>query len=231
MNSVQKKKIGDNMVESRFINDSLMDGIANFYDLDRNLLSTRTYSNGLKNGATIFYYKNGRIKDSMNYTNDVLNGPSYEYDSLGKLKFTVTHFHGIEFGDHAIYNGGKIQKYYFTDFEKRMLIRCYYDSTGLCDSIEFNAAPILTDYSTDEGEPIIRMFVYFPHPPNFGIRYKVGTIDNNHNKQSEFLLNTHRQFLDTIISFKRNLNYFISIDYKNLLSDSIDNIFYREYKF
>ena len=228
---IRKRIDGKNIIEAKFINDSVIDGVAKFYDLQGNLKVRGTYLNGKRNGPTLIFYENRKIKDSLNYDSDLLNGKSFKYDSTGLLLFTLSYYYGIEVGDHPFYTRSGTKNYYFTNFEKEILVKCRYDSLGRCDSFYFNAYPIITDFFTDDNVRSFRIFFYFPHPPDFEAKYTIGLINENGIKQNEIILNSNRIFLDTTLSKPQKMwHYFVSIDYKNVSTDSIVNMYYKEVK-
>ncbi|HYJ64253.1 MAG TPA: hypothetical protein VEV62_10950, partial [Parafilimonas sp.] len=100
---IKKKKIGNDLVEARFIDDTLIDGTAKFFDMNGNIESKANFLRGLKNGYAVNYYKNGVMKDSMYYINNLLNGFFYSFDSLGVLLFKGNYFHGLSVGDQYFY--------------------------------------------------------------------------------------------------------------------------------
>jgi hypothetical protein len=170
----------------------------------------------------------GWMSDSMNYTNNLLNGKSYKYTQDGQLRVMRTNYYGLEVGDFSFYDRGKIQQYDFIDFENETLVKCTYDSAGMCDSLYFNAMPVLRNM-LKEGRSI-NLFFISPHPPDFETKYMVGIKDENGMKKREFHLRDDSLFLDTVLPTPpKKWVYYVSINYKNISSDSTVN-YYKEYK-
>ena len=228
-NQTKEKKIGNEIVKAKFINDSLIDGIAKVYNSNGKLVSETNFIKGIKNGISLSFYENGKIKDSFNYSNNLLNGIAYRYDSNGLLLFKKTYYYGIDIGDNSFYHDGKVEEYYFTNFERKELVNCKYDSAGRCDTLMFNAKPIISNILLDKQIPAMQLFLYFPHPLSFEIIYKLGLIDSQNNKKKESILNTDRLFLDTTLTLpQKDWNYYISLDYRVLSNDSLTSIFFEK---
>ena len=47
---LQRKKIGEDLVEAKFVDDTLINGEAKFFDLNGNLESKANFFKGIKNG-------------------------------------------------------------------------------------------------------------------------------------------------------------------------------------
>lgn len=221
----EKKKIGGQIIEANFINDSLINGIAKIYDSEGKLLAQTSFINGIKNGPSVTFYENGKIKDSLNYSNDLLNETAFKYDSSGFLLFKRTNYYGIDMGDNSFYNNGKLEEYYFTNFERKQLVSCKYDSAGRCYKLMFNAKPLVSSVLLEKQTPAIQLFMYVPHPPSFEVIYKLGQVNSQNKKINETILNSNRLFIDTtLITSQKDLTYFISVDYRILSTDSTANI-------
>jgi hypothetical protein len=105
-----------------------------------------------------------------------------------------------------------------------------YDSIGRCQSIVYNAHAIVTDVIDSKNDSAIGVFLYFPHPPGLEAFYKIGLIDDQQIKSNEILLKSDKLFLDTIIQNpKRGLNYYFSVDYKNIFTDTLVNVFFQKF--
>ncbi len=162
--SVKRKKIGNDWIEAQFINDTIIDGHAKFYNCSGDLVAQCNYRMGKKEGYSVRYYKNGQTKDSVNYSDNLLNGEAFKFDANGKLLYQATNFYGLNMGDHSSYINGKVSEYYFDNFEKKQLVNCRYDSLGRCDSLAFHAIPIITSGLIENKIPAVNFFAYLPHP-------------------------------------------------------------------
>ena len=209
------------IVEASFLNDSLIDGEAKFYTPQGNLESKVMYKEGRKNGVFKSYYQNGKIQDSTFYKLGVQQGEHFAFDSIGNLIFKNYFYNGRNFGNNEIYKKGKIDKYFFTDFEKRQLFVGDYDSVG---SIYRFAGDIVNAhlYSLElDGYPSYGIFAYFLSPPNISIKYTLGLIDEKtKSKQKLIEFVDKRIFFDTILNKPQpGWSYYISADYNDTIAN------------
>lgn len=228
--SIEKRRIGDDIVEAKFIKDGEIDGKATYYSDSGILKAYYTFKNGIKNGSAVIYYENGRIKDSMNYSDNLHNGKAYKFDVNGQLLFTTTYYYGIDVGDHTFFKNGKNYDYHFNNFDQKQIVYSRYNSMGNCDSLVFNAYPLITNGLLEKQIPAIKMFIYFPHPPDFEVIYKIGYIKNHQTKRGEVALNSNRLFLDTTLEIpEKDTNYFLSVEYKSKSHDSTVSVYFKEF--
>lgn len=228
-NHYKRKKIGADIIEAKFIKDSLIEGEARFYDLDGKLNSKANYKKGIKYGEAIVYYKNGKVKDSSNYFNNLLTGNAYTFDKNGSLQLKTIYYYGLNVGDNYLYQDGKIYSYFLNSFDHSQLMNCKYDSAGSCRYFYFNANPVIAEiYSSNDSAK--SFFLFFPHPPDFGITYNMGLINDKGVKENDFVLNSSRIFIDTVFTFPpQGWKYFISIDYKSISNDSLIHIVNKQF--
>jgi hypothetical protein len=177
--------------------------------------------------VTIIFYKNGLVKDSVNCINDFANGLEYIYDSTGMLEATRTNYRGKDIGDHFLYYKGKVAEYYFSNFEKKQLVDCKYDSLGRCNYFSFNARPtIIKDGTNDNGDSVIELFVYFPHPSDFKETYELDIVDTKQTEQQKITLDDNRLYLDTLLSVSsQGWDYYMTINYRNISDDSLVTLY------
>ena len=224
-NHVHKKQIGSDIVEANFIGDKIS-GTANFYSLSGVLECQANFIDGKKNGMSKTFYDNGKTEDSMYYVGDLLHGYSCNFDPTGKLKMSRTNYYGIEVGDHLFYIDGRIREYSFDNFEGTQLVYCSYDSVGRCNMLKFNARAIVNNTYNEHSDSVMRVFIYFPHPNDFDIIYKMISIDKSQ-KRKEATIDNARLFLDTIFNIEKSNIYYLSVDYKNKSNDSTVNVLYQ----
>jgi|SRR6185312_8937841 len=226
----KRKKIGADIVEAKFIKDSLIDGEAKFYDLDGKINSKANYTMGIKNGVALTYYGNGKTKDSSNYTNNLLNGNVFIFDKNGSLVSRTTYYYGLNVGDNFLYYHNNIYEYSFDDFVHKELLKCKYDSVGNCKYLFFDVRPVITTVYSSITDSANSFFLFFPHPPDFVISYNMGLINDKGVKEKEFVLNSDRIFVDTVFTFPpQGWKYFISIDYKSISNDSLINVVNKKF--
>ncbi|MGH2647226.1 MAG: toxin-antitoxin system YwqK family antitoxin [Ginsengibacter sp.] len=219
------KKIGNYVVKAKFIHDTLIDGEATYYNLDGKIVAKANYLMGKLNGDSITYYDNSKIQDSIKYSNGLLDCHAYQFDSTGYLQSIRTFYYGLAVGEAIDFYKGKIYEYSFTDFDKKELINCKYNSKGSCKYFFFNPKPLLKNVYSATNDSAINFFLYFPHPPDFDITYNFKLINSKTNEESKIFLNSNRLFIDTILTTPKNgYKYFLSIDYKNISTDSTINV-------
>src|SRR5882672_12013545 len=113
-----KHKVGPFLVEGHFIDDSVMDGEMKYYNSMAKLVTVINYQKGIKHGASINYYLNGKTYDSIFFYYGLKDGFHYIYDSTGKLSYIDFYSKGHNFGPQFYYSNGKLEKYYYNEFEK-----------------------------------------------------------------------------------------------------------------
>jgi len=129
--TIEKRVIGDKIVEAVFIKDSIADGIVKYYTLDGKLDAIFQFKNGKNNGTAIHFFPNGKIFDSIHYVNDVANGEHHQYDTNGSLLFKEFYKTGKRVGEKFSYKMGNLIKYEFSDSNNFLLYSSEYDTEGL----------------------------------------------------------------------------------------------------
>jgi hypothetical protein len=219
--SVQKKEVGNKIVESNFIEDSIFNGPTKYYNLDGRLESLIYYSRGIKNGIGLNFHHNGKVHDSSNYYNGLENGWHYVYDSTGQLTFRDYFFFGQRIGEEIHYRNGKPLEFSFSNLEKKKLYSCGYDSIGLVgfsgNILNVSSYSIYIDGVKRQG-----IFTYLIFPPTINIKYSLGLINEATNQKSElFQLNSFGFFKDTLLPLPKNgWKYYVAVDYEDTVNKS-----------
>ena len=222
-----RRIVDGNIVESKFISDTLIDGVAKYLDSQEMVIARITYSRGVKNGVAINYFGNGNIKDSMYFNDGLPNGPSFLFDSSGNIKISKYNYYGLSVGPYAYYESGKIYKYIFTDFENNVTLKCEYDS-NLISSMTYDNQPIFTEAIDSRRKSVIKLFYYLPSPPHLNITYKIGLENNQRESKYESLVLTNKPFLDTVLQRPDSgWHYFLSAHLESLNS-GINKIYFHE---
>ncbi|MBS4064319.1 MAG: hypothetical protein KGZ74_07145 [Chitinophagaceae bacterium] len=220
-NTATKKKIGDYIVESKFKNDSIPDGLTKYYNLNGQLRSMFNFSDGVKNGAALNYNDNGKVHDSINYSYGKMNGWHYVYDTLGQLVFKNYFFFGQRIGEEIFYKNDSIKAFAFINFEKKRIFSCAYDSIGITgasgDILHVSSYGINSDNRRQQG-----VFVYLIYPPKVFVKYSLGIINEETKERKETLvLQSSNFFWDTILPApNKNWKYYVSAQY----IDSINKV-------
>ena len=225
-----RKKQGAYFIEAKFKGDKIIDGIAKYYDQEGHLISTAYYKDDLKNGPAHNFYLNGKIKDSMFYINGLINGNTFNYDSFGRLNKTESYYYGIPIGHNIFYHFDKPFEYFFNDFNANTIFSCKYDSLGKCIIGKSIFNPITDIVENDEGKHVMRLFLYFPKPPNLSILYQFGLVNDKNQIMGEYFLNSDRLFLDSILYQPENgWHYYISTHIETK-GDSLNKVFFYDLK-
>jgi antitoxin component YwqK of YwqJK toxin-antitoxin module len=218
----KRKEIGGEIVEANFLNDTLIDGVAKYYDKESSTLVRKVcYRQGQKDGLSVIYRENGSIYDSLNYSNNILNGPRYIFDDSGRLSFGQNYYHGVSIGGQYFFNKGVAKRYVYSDFEKKQLYEVLYDSVGA--PYKYGGEIInanLYKVTVDGDSTFFGIFVCLLRPPNISINYSIG-VTNEKTKEDKYLgnINGQREFIDTVLKAPgRESNYFISADYNDTLN-------------
>lgn len=215
-NKVKKQKIGAFFVEGKFIRDSVMDGAMKYFDSNNHLAAIINYENGIKNGTSVNYYLNGKILDSSFFHNGLQNGFHYVYDSVGNLTYKDFFSGGHSFGPEFYYLHGKIDKYYFSNYEKYYLYSAFYDTLGnlLSENGDLN---FVNPYTVEvDGKLGFGVFAYFLNPPHINIQYSLFLKDTLTHKDSLVKnFNNLRVYIDTVFTMPigNQLQYYFKTDY------------------
>jgi hypothetical protein len=227
-NKAKRVKSGKYTIEAKFINDTIIDGKAIYYDSTNTLSSIVSYNMGLKSGPTVNFYPNGIVSDSLYYSNGVLNGGAFMFDSAGNLMRVKYSYYGLPVGHYYVFESGKIIKYYFSDFEKNDLVVCKYDSSGRCRLNKFNLNPVLSEAIGTDRVNVLSLFLYLPSPPGLNAVYKIGLENEQRETKNERVIGQDRIFLDTVLSYpEKGWHYFVSTHLESQ-KDSINKIFFNE---
>ncbi len=222
----EKKRIDNKIIKSYFINDSIFDGVTEYFNLDNLLESKIQYNKGIKHGFEINYYSNGRIYDSSFYINGQKNGFHYVYDSSGQLVYKDYYFRGFGIGGKAFYKQGKPHQYIFSNFEKRDIYSCEYDSQGMRkyngELLNLSLYTVKLNNQKHEG-----LFIYLISPPDINIEYTLGITDENEKvKKRVATFDNNRMFVDTILTPpSQGFQYYLSVDYNDKSNDIRKNYF------
>jgi hypothetical protein len=216
---ISKKVINGEIVESVFIDDSIMNGITKFYDAKGHLTNKIFYRSGIKDGLCIDYFPDSRVRDSSNYTSSLKNGLHYLYDSTGNLIYQGYYFFGRQMGGEFFYKYGKPIAYLFHDFEGKNIYSCKYDSIGMSaytgELININ----LYKLSEDE-TPHYGLFLYLISPPDVKVKYTLMLANKDETgKRTLAEFANERQFVDTSLPILPDgKNYFLFVDYSDSLN-------------
>ena len=196
---IEKKKVGDYIVEARFLKNGLIDGIAKYFDNENELSGYITYKEGIKNGLSVSYYKNLRIKDSISYFEGKKFGYWYHFDSAGNVKYIDNYYHDLSFGPELFFNNNKLIKYAFNDFNRFTITEIDYENNQIKKLYEFKMGLVITDKIVD-GKGAQALFAYIPYVPFSHQKFSLGITDVNNNDSCLCVLNsTNVLFIDTIL--------------------------------
>jgi hypothetical protein len=206
---------GNFIVEGNFINDSVMNGMMNYYDIKNNKLTTQSYyQNGEKNGISINYYSNGKVYDSVFYSHGLEDGFHYIFDSLGNISYIDYYSKGHNFGPEFYYLNGRISEYYFNTFEKSSFYSVFYDSLGKV-SKESHNLNFVNPYSVEiDGKPALGVFAYFLNPPHINISYSLYLKDSVLSK--DILIqkfDNSKVYVDTVLYLSNAISYYYKTEY------------------
>lgn len=217
-------------IEAKFIDSTIIDGTAKYYDSNNNLTQIINYVRGKKEGYSTIYYPNQNLEDSMFFSNNLKNGFLYKFDSSGILMRKIYYYYGLEVGDQFYRSATNLDIYFFLDFNKNILVRCEYDSSGKTKLDYFEVKPKINTVFKDK-DTAFNLLIYFPKPPNLSMTFRLGITNDNHEIKNEVELNSNRLFLDTVV-LKPEKGWFpsVSIHVENL-KDSINKIYYYDFKY
>lgn len=218
-NNVQKKRIGNDIIESYFIEDSIFDGPTKYYNLNGRIESLIYYSKGIKNGVGLNFHSNGKVYDSSTYVSGMKNGWHYVYDTVGQLIFKDYFFYGQRLGEEVFYKNGKPIEFSFLNFEKKRIFSCGYDSIGLTGAsggiLNVSSYGIYTNGVRQQG-----VFVYLIQPPGILVNYSLGLFNEKANKKNELLqFKPTGFFKDTALTLpEEGWKYYVAAHYNDTVN-------------
>ena len=214
---LQKKKLGDFLVEGQFLNDSTLNGKAKFFTLDGKLFSEVTFNNGLKNGPSLYFDKGGYKIDSTNYKYGMANGYRYSFDKNGNISYVDYFYMGLNVGPVIRLKEGVTEEYNFIDFNNNHLVDCEYDSLGQVIALKAYATNATIARKIFRGEKMIDFFAYLPRPPGLKIKHTIGITNAEQQDETLFEIKYNNQiFFDSILPYpKDGYHYFISSNIEN----------------
>jgi antitoxin component YwqK of YwqJK toxin-antitoxin module len=217
----ERKRINNQLVEGIFKNDSIYDGVINFYSDKGDILASKTYTNGILNGSAKYFDPNGKVTDSMNFTYGMANGFHYVYRSDGKMEFMGYYANGFGVGPQIFYNNGTIQLFYFMNFEKTSIYEAHYDSAGRVDRFKGQILNVYPYNALLKGKDACGLFLFFIYPPSISIKYSLILKNDSGVQRQISKFNKSKVYLDTVLPIPppRYRYYFVAN-----VSDSLNSI-------
>ena len=195
----KRVKIKNYFVEANFENGKISDGVAKYYNANGKIVNTTLYEKAMRNGISINYYSNGVVSDSIEFVQDKENGFWNNYDSFGIILYSNYYYYGLLFGPELIYKGGKVNKFFFSNFNRDDIVECYYNSVGKLDSIaQFKMNFTVLDKVCDNRR-VKNLFGYLPKVPNTFQNYAIGLTNKNKQDREMFPVQGHDFIIDTLL--------------------------------
>ena len=217
-----KRKIGDEYVVAKFINDSIYDGVVDFYNLQGKILSSKAYKNGVLNGSAKNFYPNGKVSDSVNYTFGLLNGFHLAFKTNGELEYLDYYTNGLSVGPQIFYEKGSPHLFYFLNFENTPIYEAHYDSFGKVDKFKGQIINVYPFSAILKSKSACGIFAFMIHPPSVAIKYSVILKNSNTNEQRKVAdFDVRQVYLDTVLESPPNgYKYY----YRAILTDSLNQV-------
>lgn len=179
----QKKRIQKDgyMMEGNIENDSIFQGVINYYDINTNkLVYQATFLNNVKNGLAINYYPNGVKQDKVFFVSGKKNGEHIGYDSTGKITYKDYYYYGKQLGPISFYKeDGSIKEYYFVNFEgETLLYRSYVNLPKKQEDPRDYFYMYISEALENEVKKI-EIFLYIIQLPKFSFKYSICMQDSN----------------------------------------------------
>lgn len=217
---MEKRIIGNKIVEAIFINDSMADGVVKYYTLEGKLDAIFGFKNGKNNGTAVHFFPNGKVFDSIHYLNDVANGEHHQYDKNGNLLFKEVYKKGKQVGEKFSYENNNLVKYAFADSNGFLLYTSEYNSEGLTrwkfkSIININSENVIVN-----GTEKKYVQFYWLKPPHVTIKYALGIADTvRHIDKTITELNRSGIIKDTILPvLNYPFCYYISAEYSDTIN-------------
>jgi len=206
-------------VEAKWLNDTVPNGKAIFYNANGTIHSIQFYQRGLRNGPSTYFNNEGIITDSVNYYNGFKNGYYFKYSDEGMLIQKNYYLRGFFIGPKLTYHKNKLTFFEFITFEQQSPFYCIYkDDSLIVEGKPFFASSY--EVIADNGNEGFGIFGYLVHAPklvtDFSLIMKQPKVADyitiRHYSEDEFLI-------DTILTPKYGEKVYLRAYFK----DSINN--------
>jgi len=163
----------------KFINDTIFDGVVDYYD-GQKLVYSASFKNNKKDGFAYNFYPNGKIKNQSFFELDKQNGNSIEYDSIGNMIYKDHYYYDRQIGPVYFYNkNGSIREYYFLNFEGETLIYRNYDSIKQTSQNPNNYFHMHISDALQDSTRKLQLFIYIIELPKYNLDYKICVKDTS----------------------------------------------------
>ena len=213
--SEKRVKIGNSYVDAKFIDDTIIDGTAHYYDSLGTLYNVSNYRKGIKDGMSVNYYSNQVISDSVEYKNGKESGYWRHFDIKGGDTYGNFYYYGLQFGPELIFKNDHLQKYLFSDLDRKIIIACDYDDGGKIDTnFRYEMQFALRSVKYD-AKPVLNLFGFLPFIPHAGQTYSLGITNKEHADKELAPLSGHDFLIDTLLAVPPSgWRYFIGCNLK-----------------
>jgi hypothetical protein len=161
--------------------DTVLNGTIDYYNKNGILVSKADFTNGVANGPSINYYLSGAKKNESRFFYGREIGNSYSFDSItGNISYKNYYYYGKLIGpNYTYYPNGKIQEFYFLNFEEENIFSSSYDSLGNVKNMtnayfQMHVSDVMANDSKKSN-----LFLYNLQPPRFLFEYNVCVEDSN----------------------------------------------------
>jgi len=225
--NLETRKMNNQTIKARFLNNNIIDGKAEFYDSTGKLVNVSNFDHGLKHGVSIDFDNNGTIVDSVSYWYGNQYGYYHHFDSAGNIDYKNYYYYGLPYGPVIFYNDRKINKYLFYDFNREALVLCKYDSSEALDSISYFHMRFIVEDKVENRKKVKGIFAYLPSIPRSNQEFAIGITNKSNGIKELFAITSNTFFIDTLLpSVPAGFNYYISCSVKS--KNGVLNKFYIE---
>jgi hypothetical protein len=197
---VKRVKIDNSYVEANFIDEKTIDGKASYYDSSGTLYNVTTYRKGIKDGISVNYYSNKTVSDSVEYKCGKESGYWRHYDLRGNSSYGNFYYYGLQFGPELIFKDNKLEKFLFSDLNRKIIVACNYDSNGEIDTsfrftMQFSLKAVMY-----EDKSVLNLFGCLPKIPHAEQSYSIGITNKEHSDKELVRVTGHEFLIDTLLA-------------------------------
>jgi hypothetical protein len=180
---ITRDAFGNVQSEINYINDTIMDGVAKYYYINKKLKDEIYFTNGLKNGFHKHYTQEGSLVSIIEFREGLQEGYTYWYYPNGNLESKSFWLKGKIFGDaYYYYNTGILESYRSFDFQMNNRYLIKYDSNGLKIREEGNILGQFLLEGKFDSVPVNKPFIArisVAQPPAYNVNVFIGKQEKN----------------------------------------------------
>lgn len=199
-------------IQGYFINDSILDGTAIFYNTNNEIVFKKTYKKGVLDGIFEEYYPNSNVKFRSTYKDGLKHGESFFFDSLEACKYSDFYFFNLPVGPITYFQKAQLaSRFIFVSLENKTVLDIDYSSWNGIEKYVRNF--ITYTYVVEKSDPdgYASLLLYIINPPKFMTNYALYKRSKNSIANEIFVmdLNSKNPFFQSTLPLPDENSYYI----------------------